>query len=659
MAEAAPRRAGQPGSAHRGTGAALLAGVGPVGRGERRRAPAAPRLRGPLVDADGGRWSRTRPTGTPRACCWTPWRWSTPSPSHRRRARRRRAAAVTDGLVVAVLGELGHEEVGRLARVRQGAGTGLALVLDVGSLGDATGHREATAARAAAAAALQRARAGGRRRRRPGPAVAACWPAASRTRGRPRPRAWDRRPAAATSPPAPARPLHTVAPRPDESAAAPLARTIADRAVAIASVLASLALAPLFADPAWYLPAAAAEAWPAPAAPRGRCGCRWSCTRCCRARRSRAPGRALRRDVNVGVPARSRRGRGAAGARARGHRRRERYAPPAPTPTGGSPSSSWASGWSRWSSTCSRSGCGRRRWPVCRCWRCTWSPPRCCAGRALVGVPGAVGWLVLLAVDRRTRWAGGRCSAGTARRGPVGAAGPRVVRRRPRASAAPPRAGSAGIGGRPTPRSWSRSRCASSPRRARTDRTGLGQRPRAGRRRVGRGRARLTIDPFVSLRRDYFEAPDRVVIRYHTDDPDPAYLRLTTLEVFDGTTWRSDEFGSATPAVSTRPAGPVDPHGRRPRRAPVPATTSRARAPLPSAALPAVSVTIGAGWYYDPVDPDGLQRRAGARGALHGAGLRRAHHRAELRAPPSASRRGSRPDRAGPPDVGDEHWRGR
>lgn len=49
----------------------------------------------------------------------------------------------------------------------------------------------------------------------------------------------------------------------------------------------------------------------------------------------------------------------------------------------------------------------------------------------------------------------------------------------------------------------------------------------------------ITVDPFVSLRRDITAANDREVIRYYTDDPDPSYLRLATLEVFDGTTWRA------------------------------------------------------------------------------------------------------------------------
>ena len=60
---------------------------------------------------------------------------------------------VGDGLLVAVLGDLGLADVERVARLRQGAGTGLAVVLDVGSW-ESRGDREATTARAAAAAAL-------------------------------------------------------------------------------------------------------------------------------------------------------------------------------------------------------------------------------------------------------------------------------------------------------------------------------------------------------------------------------------------------------------------------------------------------------------------------------------------------------------------------
>jgi transglutaminase-like putative cysteine protease len=45
-------------------------------------------------------------------------------------------------------------------------------------------------------------------------------------------------------------------------------------------------------------------------------------------------------------------------------------------------------------------------------------------------------------------------------------------------------------------------------------------------------------NPITNMQRDLDRGPDRDVILVRTDDPDPAYLRLTALDEFDGESWR-------------------------------------------------------------------------------------------------------------------------
>lgn len=63
----------------------------------------------------------------------------------------------------------------------------------------------------------------------------------------------------------------------------------------------------------------------------------------------------------------------------------------------------------------------------------------------------------------------------------------------------------------------------------------------------------VAFDPFVSLRRDLVSNTERELFRYTTDDPNPSYLRLTTLSEFDGVTWRPEEAQVRIPATETLP----------------------------------------------------------------------------------------------------------
>ena len=49
----------------------------------------------------------------------------------------------------------------------------------------------------------------------------------------------------------------------------------------------------------------------------------------------------------------------------------------------------------------------------------------------------------------------------------------------------------------------------------------------------------VSIDPFVSLRRNLIDNTGRELLRYTTDGPGGDYLRMVTLEEFDGVTWSS------------------------------------------------------------------------------------------------------------------------
>ncbi|MDI1289714.1 MAG: DUF3488 and transglutaminase-like domain-containing protein, partial [bacterium] len=48
----------------------------------------------------------------------------------------------------------------------------------------------------------------------------------------------------------------------------------------------------------------------------------------------------------------------------------------------------------------------------------------------------------------------------------------------------------------------------------------------------------IILDPLVSMRRNLTLSNDSEVIRYRTDSAQPSYLRVTALETFDGVTWR-------------------------------------------------------------------------------------------------------------------------
>ena len=68
------------------------------------------------------------------------------------------------------------------------------------------------------------------------------------------------------------------------------------------------------------------------------------------------------------------------------------------------------------------------------------------------------------------------------------------------------------------------------------------------------GSGSISVDPFASLRRDLVDNPEREVLRYTTTSEAPGYLRLVSLDTFDGVTWRASEAPIRVPA--SEPLGP-------------------------------------------------------------------------------------------------------
>lgn len=65
----------------------------------------------------------------------------------------------------------------------------------------------------------------------------------------------------------------------------------------------------------------------------------------------------------------------------------------------------------------------------------------------------------------------------------------------------------------------------------------------------GSSHTTVTYNPITELQGDLTLPSPREVLRYTTDDPTPDYLRMTTLDSFDGSSWRST---SLTPDVRVR-----------------------------------------------------------------------------------------------------------
>ena len=105
------------------------------------------------------------------------------------------------------------------------------------------------------------------------------------------------------------------------------------------------------------------------------------------------------------------------------------------------------------------------------------------------------------------------------------------------------------------------------------------------------GRGATTVNPITSLSGDLTQPAPRPVLSYTTTDPTPDYLRLTTLNEYDGSGWR---------ASSKLEGSPTRAGLRLSIPAPAPAVTARTR----EVTFEAEVLSLNAAWLPAPARPD-------------------------------------------------------
>ena len=111
----------------------------------------------------------------------------------------------------------------------------------------------------------------------------------------------------------------------------------------------------------------------------------------------------------------------------------------------------------------------------------------------------------------------------------------------------------------------------------------------------------VTVNPIVDLRRDLRQGADSSVLTYTTTDPSPEYLRLATLDRFDGTSWVVA--ATQAPFEQQASSGLPDPPGLLPTVTRTTVVTQVAvsglqdvRLPVP---YPTTQVDVAGDWRYD------------------------------------------------------------
>ncbi|MEO8330041.1 MAG: DUF3488 and transglutaminase-like domain-containing protein, partial [Candidatus Nanopelagicales bacterium] len=111
----------------------------------------------------------------------------------------------------------------------------------------------------------------------------------------------------------------------------------------------------------------------------------------------------------------------------------------------------------------------------------------------------------------------------------------------------------------------------------------------------------VTVNPLANLRRDLVQGDDSVVLDYTTTDQSPEYIRIATLDAFDGMTWTQEEM-AASPDQQAADGLPPPP-GLTPEIPRQTVTTSMQvlalntqRLPLP---YPVTRVDIDGDWRWD------------------------------------------------------------
>ncbi|MDP9102140.1 MAG: DUF3488 domain-containing protein, partial [Actinomycetota bacterium] len=119
----------------------------------------------------------------------------------------------------------------------------------------------------------------------------------------------------------------------------------------------------------------------------------------------------------------------------------------------------------------------------------------------------------------------------------------------------------------------------------------------------GRGHTATTYNPITRLRGDLVRQGTTELLRYTTTDPQPDYLRLTTLDRYDGSMWSSSQL-NGDPSSDAVQRGIPTPLGLRDSATPVRVVQDSIAVkslhtnwlPVP---FPPTSVKIGGAWVWD------------------------------------------------------------
>jgi transglutaminase-like putative cysteine protease len=115
----------------------------------------------------------------------------------------------------------------------------------------------------------------------------------------------------------------------------------------------------------------------------------------------------------------------------------------------------------------------------------------------------------------------------------------------------------------------------------------------------GGSQSKTTINPIVSVTSQLAESTPHDVMRVQTSDPDPGYLRLTSLDQFDGRTFSPSKLEAPESArVSEGIAAPPVPGNRQTTHVDVGDDFDVAWLPLPQQVT---AVEVDGDWRYDPV----------------------------------------------------------
>jgi uncharacterized membrane protein YhaH (DUF805 family) len=112
----------------------------------------------------------------------------------------------------------------------------------------------------------------------------------------------------------------------------------------------------------------------------------------------------------------------------------------------------------------------------------------------------------------------------------------------------------------------------------------------------GSSSTRFTVNPIVTIRGDLQEGKSQPVLTFRTSDPNPGYLRLTSLDRFDGTSFAPSTLKQPAESEVSRGLAVIAPKGAAQN-----ATVAIGDLDVPWLPLPAqvTGVTVSGDWRYD------------------------------------------------------------